>query len=139
MEEIENAITDAIGALQREVTELSKITLQNRMALDMMLASHGGVCAVVNTSCCTYIDETGRINTDMSIIKHQIGILHEVQKDDTSLGFEEIWSKLTSWLPDCGMWLKQLFALILGIVIMIIVTCLTIQCCDCCARCNRHL
>ena len=61
----------------------------------MMLASHGGVCAVVNSSCCTYIDETGQINVDLGIIKKQLGILREIQKDDTSLGFEEIWNKLT--------------------------------------------
>ena len=66
----------------------------------MMLASHGGVCIVVNSSCCTCIDETGKINVDLGIILQQLDILQEIQKDDTSLGFEEIWNKLTSWLPN---------------------------------------
>ncbi|NWQ91294.1 ERVV2 protein, partial [Burhinus bistriatus] len=57
VEQIGNATSDAIEALQKEVREISQITIQNRMALDI-LASHGGVCAVVNSSCCTYVDET---------------------------------------------------------------------------------
>ncbi|NXF55723.1 ERVV1 protein, partial [Oceanites oceanicus] len=44
VEKIGNETYDAIKALQEEVSELSEITLQNRMALDMMLTSQGGVC-----------------------------------------------------------------------------------------------
>lgn len=39
---------------------------------------------VVNTSC-VYVDQSGRISTDMNEIWKQTRILHEVQKDDTSL------------------------------------------------------
>ncbi|NXN64071.1 ERVV1 protein, partial [Himantopus himantopus] len=39
-----NNAADAITALQEEISQLSKITLQNRMALDTLLASQGGVC-----------------------------------------------------------------------------------------------
>lgn len=35
---------DAILAVQEEVTSLPKIVLPNRMALDLLLASQGGVC-----------------------------------------------------------------------------------------------
>ncbi|NXG89078.1 ERVV2 protein, partial [Stercorarius parasiticus] len=45
-------IADAIMALQEEVSWLSRITLQNIMALDTLLASQGGVCTSINTSCC---------------------------------------------------------------------------------------
>jgi len=56
----------------------------------MMLASHGGVCAVVNSGCCTYIDESGRISEDLKTINDQTTILREVTKDNTSFGLEEI-------------------------------------------------
>ncbi|NWT46812.1 ERVV2 protein, partial [Chroicocephalus maculipennis] len=45
-------IADAIMALQEEVSQLSRITLRNIMALDTLLASQGGVCTIINTSCC---------------------------------------------------------------------------------------
>ncbi|NXM25553.1 ERVV1 protein, partial [Oxyruncus cristatus] len=44
IEQIENQTLDAITALQEEVMSLSHIVLQNRMALDLLLASEGGVC-----------------------------------------------------------------------------------------------
>ncbi|NXH77365.1 ERVV2 protein, partial [Hydrobates tethys] len=60
-----NNTADAIMALQEEVLQLSKITRQNRMALDTLLASQGGICTIINTSCCMYVDESGRISADV--------------------------------------------------------------------------
>uniref|UniRef100_A0A8C5GQI2 Uncharacterized protein n=1 Tax=Gouania willdenowi TaxID=441366 RepID=A0A8C5GQI2_GOUWI len=33
----------------------AQMAIQNRMALDTILASTGGVCAMVGATCCTYI------------------------------------------------------------------------------------
>ena len=55
----------------------------------MLLTSKGGVCTVLNTSCCVYVDQNKRITTDLKEIWKQMRILHEIQKDNTSLGFEE--------------------------------------------------
>ncbi|NXQ85893.1 ERVV2 protein, partial [Nyctibius grandis] len=43
---------DAVMELQEEVSQLPKIMLQNRMALDTLLASQGGVHTIINSSCC---------------------------------------------------------------------------------------
>ncbi|NXF94771.1 EFC1 protein, partial [Eubucco bourcierii] len=61
MERINNRTIDALQALQKEVTSLSQVTLQNRMALDLLTAKEGAVCIVLNQSCCTYIDESKRV------------------------------------------------------------------------------
>ncbi|NXT68694.1 ERVV1 protein, partial [Chaetops frenatus] len=45
IEHIERQTSDAILALQEEVHGLSPMVLQNRMALDFLLAAEGGVCA----------------------------------------------------------------------------------------------
>lgn len=107
IENIENKTIDAIQALQIEITSPSKEVIQNRMALDLLLASQGGVCATINISCCMYIDQNGTISTDLDKIRRQSEVLHKITKDDTSWGFEEIWHKLTSWLPNLT-WLRQL-------------------------------
>ncbi|NWW42080.1 ERVV2 protein, partial [Panurus biarmicus] len=65
IEQIENRTNDAISALQQEVSSLSKVVKQNQMALDLLLASKGGVCTVINTSCCVYVDQTLRIQADL--------------------------------------------------------------------------
>ncbi|NXU60079.1 ERVV2 protein, partial [Turnix velox] len=66
IEKIENRTVDAIQAQQVEIDSLAQVVQQNRMALDFLLASQGGVCTVINVSCCMYIDQSGRIATDLS-------------------------------------------------------------------------
>ncbi|NXB65963.1 ERVV2 protein, partial [Struthidea cinerea] len=63
-ERIEQHTADAISALLEEVDSLSRAVVQNRTALNFILAVQGGVCAIVNTSCCSYVDQNGRIKKD---------------------------------------------------------------------------
>ncbi|NWJ02813.1 ERVV2 protein, partial [Crypturellus undulatus] len=61
-----NETSDAIIALEEEDSEIAKIAIQNRVALDMSLVSQGGECTVINTICYVYIDQSGRISTDLN-------------------------------------------------------------------------
>lgn len=45
---IENRTINTMQALQEELSSLSKVVLQNHMALDISLASQEGVCSVIN-------------------------------------------------------------------------------------------
>ncbi|NXM91922.1 ERVV2 protein, partial [Oenanthe oenanthe] len=65
MEIISNT-TDAIGRLQTEVNSLKEVILQNQFILDMITAQMGGVCTLVNNSCCTYVYQSGQIATDIN-------------------------------------------------------------------------
>ncbi|NXK80306.1 ERVV2 protein, partial [Amazona guildingii] len=97
------------------------------------LASQGRVCSIINERCCSYIDQSGRIETDQEEIWKQTKIFHEMAKDDTSWEFEEIWKKLTSWLPNLS-WLGQLVAGILILIVSILITCVMIQCSFWCCK-----
>ncbi|NXC40518.1 ERVV2 protein, partial [Penelope pileata] len=66
IEEKGNCTADAIQALQAEVSSLSQVATQNRIALDLLVASQGGVCMVINTSCSVYMDQSRRIATDLN-------------------------------------------------------------------------
>ncbi|NXK95710.1 ERVV2 protein, partial [Formicarius rufipectus] len=66
VEPTENHPTDAIGAPQEGGCGLSPEVLQNRMTLHFVLASQGAVCKVINPSCCSQIDQSGRINKDLT-------------------------------------------------------------------------
>ncbi|KAL7828433.1 hypothetical protein SRHO_G00320670 [Serrasalmus rhombeus] len=50
-----NATRTAIQGIRDELTALRLTAMQNRLALDLLLAKEGGVCAMVGDSCCTYI------------------------------------------------------------------------------------
>ncbi|NXJ18741.1 ERVV2 protein, partial [Dicrurus megarhynchus] len=65
VEYTENQISDAIMAL-RQVRDLARVILQNKLVFDFLLVSQGGMCRVINTSCCSYVDETGRIKKDLA-------------------------------------------------------------------------
>lgn len=81
-----------------------------------------------------YVNEAGRIETDLKKYLEKTKILHKVVQDDTSWGFWELWNKLTSWLPNF-YWLKQLFIGILILLILVFLTCVLVQCAFwCCVK-----
>uniref|UniRef100_A0A8C4VPF1 ERVV2 protein n=1 Tax=Gopherus evgoodei TaxID=1825980 RepID=A0A8C4VPF1_9SAUR len=41
-----------------EMSQLRQLALQNRMALDMMLAAQEGTCALINEECCVFVNNT---------------------------------------------------------------------------------
>ena len=43
----------AISALNSEQAQIKKVVLQNRLALDILTAAQGGICAIIHTQCCT--------------------------------------------------------------------------------------
>uniref|UniRef100_A0A8C4WMQ2 Envelope protein n=2 Tax=Gopherus evgoodei TaxID=1825980 RepID=A0A8C4WMQ2_9SAUR len=47
-------------SLNSELYQLRLLALQNRQALDYVLASQGGVCALVGSECCTYVPENSQ-------------------------------------------------------------------------------
>uniref|UniRef100_A0A8V0X7N8 ERVV2 protein n=1 Tax=Gallus gallus TaxID=9031 RepID=A0A8V0X7N8_CHICK len=116
LEIIENATVDAIRTLQGEVSTLSKVVLQNRMALDLLTAKEGGVCVVINQSCCAYVDETQRVETDIHAIWERTRLVHQVSMDDTSFRFRD-------W-----MILWQLFIVCVVIIAVVILMCITLRC-----------
>ncbi|NXX64815.1 ERVV2 protein, partial [Spizella passerina] len=65
IERIEQHTADAISPLQEEVDSLSCVVMQNRTALNFILAAQGGECAMVNTICCSYVDQSERVKKDV--------------------------------------------------------------------------
>ena len=89
------------------------------------------MCTKINHTCCVYVDETQRIETDVRKLWEQIKAIHQVTLDDTSFRFTVLWNRLTSSLPNF-VWLKQLFTacvvlLFLGIFICYVVSCVCLS------------
>lgn len=60
-----DATTAALRAQLEEMSALRLMTLQNRMVLDLLVAPQGGVCTMINTSCCTYIPDESQDGHDV--------------------------------------------------------------------------
>uniref|UniRef100_A0A8C0JEF0 Uncharacterized protein n=1 Tax=Chelonoidis abingdonii TaxID=106734 RepID=A0A8C0JEF0_CHEAB len=93
--------------ISSELYQLRLLSLQNRQALDYVLASQGGVCALIGSECCTYVPENAE-----DINKH---ILSAEQA-------------LKDWLPNLGGIGGGLVRLLLTGVILCIVTLILIAC-----------
>ena len=54
--------------LNTEMSLMRIAVLQNRMALDILTASQGGTCAIIQTECCVFIpDQSSNVS---SLLKH---------------------------------------------------------------------
>lgn len=74
-----NTTLISIKDISDEIDAMRKVVLQNRMALDIMLASQGGTCKVIASECCSYIpDNTGKaVHNLANVLQNQITRLHE--------------------------------------------------------------
>ena len=56
------SIAKTTAAQQRPLDSLAKVISENRIiALDYLLAEQGGMCAMANTICCTWINTSGKV------------------------------------------------------------------------------
>jgi hypothetical protein len=61
----------AIKDMQRSLLSLACMVMDHCLALDFLLAKQGGVCAITNTSCCTYINTSGIVQECADYIVQQ--------------------------------------------------------------------
>ncbi len=52
-----NDTTIIFDGIKQEMRGLRLMTLQNRLVLDQLTASQGGLCVIVGDSCCTYVPD----------------------------------------------------------------------------------
>ncbi|XP_034078805.1 uncharacterized protein LOC117550475 [Gymnodraco acuticeps] len=61
-----NASNTAMLAEHKELQEVRTVALQNRMALDLLLAAQGGTCKVIGSECCSFISDATPEVMDMA-------------------------------------------------------------------------
>ena len=77
-ENIAQSAVKAIATLQKSLDYLIKLLLGTERALDYLLAEWGGVCAVFNTTCYTWINLSGKVETHLHSITKQATWLKKV-------------------------------------------------------------
>ena len=90
----------AISALNAEQAQIRKVVLQNRLALDILTAAQGGMCAIIHTQCCTYIPDMSP--NVIHFTKHMNKMTGAVDTPEASI--TSLWETLTS-----SSWWKMIF------------------------------
>uniref|UniRef100_A0A8C5WFR5 Uncharacterized protein n=1 Tax=Leptobrachium leishanense TaxID=445787 RepID=A0A8C5WFR5_9ANUR len=124
-----NYTEDSILKLSAEQEQMRIVALQNRLALDYLLAAQGGVCQLVGIgdSCCTYIkDQSGAIEHDMDELDE---VRARLRKAPTGVfeGFDWTFG-LGSWIGNLGKKILMGCIVVLFIFIAIYVFVMLLKC-----------
>lgn len=103
----------AIAAPKKYLHSVVTVILDSMIALDYLLAKQGGVCAMVTTTWCTWIDNFGEIETQLHKKADQATWLKKVTSSMGALFdfFDSDW--FSSW----GSWLQSTLQT-LGIIML---------------------
>ena len=124
LEKLANSTAKAIPAQQQLFNSLAKVVLDNHIAFDYVLAEQGVVCVITYTSCCTCINGSGEVQTQLHKIQEQGQWLQQISCDDP-------WSfDLFSWLPlGLGSWFRAIIQT--GFKLFLILLCILVKFCTC--------
>lgn len=94
-----NITIAALKDVKQELRALRMMDLQDRMVLDQLTASQGGVCVIIGTSCCTFIPAN---EEDAGVISQAIATLTALR--DASLHGPVPGGGIDEWLTARAWW-----------------------------------
>ena len=121
VESLANLTTNSITLINTQLSSTRLMVLQNRAALDYLLAAVGGTCKVVGPECCTDItDVSANLTQMLNDMKTTIAEIHSRNNNNDS------WDPLALSLGSFGYTILQyaLYAAVAVIILLIIIACI---------------
>ncbi|KAK0134302.1 Syncytin-A [Merluccius polli] len=132
VQKLSNLTRDAIEGLSEQLSATSLMAVQNRMALDMLLAEKGGVCSMFGEQCCTFIPNNTAPDGSVSKALAGLRTLSEQMAEDSGVS-----NPLGDWAARLfGRWKHFVMSALISIATFFAIL---ITCGCCCIPCARTL
>lgn len=116
-----NITVDINKGQSKVLSELRLMVLQNRMVLDMLTASQGGVCILIGTTCSTYISSENETHIEDAM--NALIDLERAMSGDNQGTQWDFWTWLTT-----GPWWHWILKILSPIIVILIMLCLVAMC-----------
>ncbi|ROL42032.1 Syncytin-A [Anabarilius grahami] len=114
---LENDTAHALGIISDELKKMREAVIQNRLVLDMLTSERGGVCRMLDVSCCFHIPDNSDNITN--IINHMRESIPEPKRDESWFGWlDSLW----------GGWGTWIFNTVIPIVVLMLILLLIAPC-----------
>ena len=119
---------NAVAGLAEQVAPTSLMAVQNRMALDMLLAEKGCVCAMFGEMCCTFIPNNTAPDGSVSKALDGLRTLSKTMHEHSGID-----NPLEDWLTNVfGKWKMLIVCLFVSIAVFVAIL---VTCGCCCVPC----
>uniref|UniRef100_A0A3B1IY47 Envelope protein n=1 Tax=Astyanax mexicanus TaxID=7994 RepID=A0A3B1IY47_ASTMX len=127
-----NVTRDAVEGLSEQLSQTSLMAIQNRIALDMILAERGGVCFRFGDSCCTVIPNNTAPDGSVTRALQELKTLSKEMHEHSGID-----NPLEHWMVNVfGQWKNLIMSLMMSLAVFVAIL---VTCGCCCVPCIRAL